>query len=152
MGLGSTGASAWHSSMNWRARSGSRLATATSAELPALRIAFQFLRAIWAVPRIPQRQSGVDISGGLSCGHHYSLMSVPNKKRCRAVALGRDSQLCWRWSPRQSGWLGVVGDAEAFHVAAGVLPAVAIRSDVPQADGGVGPDAEAAAAGAFAKG
>ena len=35
---------------------GSRLATATSVALPALRIAFQFLRAMFAVPRIPQRQ------------------------------------------------------------------------------------------------
>src|SRR5258708_7344935 len=49
----------WHSSMKREARSRSRLATATSLELPALRIAFQFLRAMFAVPRMPQRQMAV---------------------------------------------------------------------------------------------
>src|SRR5437588_517369 len=44
------------------ARALSRLATATRAELPALRIAFQFLRAMLAVPRMPQRQGGCAIS------------------------------------------------------------------------------------------
>src|SRR6185503_15592836 len=41
--------------MNWRLRSTSRLATATTVELPVLRMAFQFLRAICAVLRMPQR-------------------------------------------------------------------------------------------------
>src|SRR4051794_40356217 len=40
------------------ARARSRLATATSVALPALRIAFQFLRAMLAEPRMPQRQRG----------------------------------------------------------------------------------------------
>src|SRR5262245_30628108 len=71
--------------MNWRARSGSRLATATSAEFPALRIAFQFLRAMRAVPRIPQRQSVADISCNLSCQRHHGLTSVPKEQQHRAT-------------------------------------------------------------------
>src|SRR3974390_1848145 len=41
--------------MNWRARPTSRLATAATVALPGLEMAFQFFRAIWAVPRMPQR-------------------------------------------------------------------------------------------------
>src|SRR5262245_11710181 len=51
----SMGACAWHSAMNRRLRSRSRLPTATIVELPVLRIAFQFLRPIWAVLKKPQR-------------------------------------------------------------------------------------------------
>jgi hypothetical protein len=42
--------------MNFFALASSRLATAVRVEFPALRIARQFLRAMFAVPRIPQRQ------------------------------------------------------------------------------------------------
>ena len=43
--------------MNFWALAGSRLATAAMVEFPASRIAFQFLRAMFAVPKIPQRQT-----------------------------------------------------------------------------------------------
>src|SRR5947209_17133823 len=43
--------------MNVRAFAGSRLATAVRVAFSARRIAFQFLRAMLAVPRIPQRQT-----------------------------------------------------------------------------------------------
>src|SRR6516162_4930055 len=49
--------------MNSYARASLRLATAVSVELPAARIAFQFLRAMSAVPRIPQRQTdGIEVT------------------------------------------------------------------------------------------
>src|SRR5438876_10688966 len=47
--------------MKAAARAVSRLATAVRVALPASRTAFQFLRAMLAVPRIPQRQTGVGI-------------------------------------------------------------------------------------------
>src|SRR6056297_2756315 len=46
-----------HSSMNRSAEACERLATAVTAPLPLRRIAFQFLRAIAAVLKNPQRQT-----------------------------------------------------------------------------------------------
>src|SRR5436190_14910542 len=52
--------------MNARALAASRLATAVRVALPARRMAFQFFRAMLAVPRMPQRQT--DGMGGNSEG------------------------------------------------------------------------------------
>ena len=48
--------------MNACARARSRLATATRLAFPASQMACQFLRAMKAAPRMPQRQVGVAIS------------------------------------------------------------------------------------------
>src|ERR1700694_3711935 len=64
------GTSAWQPAMNRRLRSTSRLATATTVELPVLRMAFQFLRAICAVLRMPQRSLFVVID---SCRNRAAL-------------------------------------------------------------------------------
>jgi hypothetical protein len=52
---GGNGHSAWFASAHSFARAGSRLATATRVAFSARRIAFQFLRAMFAAPRIPHR-------------------------------------------------------------------------------------------------
>src|SRR6056297_2452729 len=76
------GTSASHSSMNAWARSAERLATATTRPLPLSRIAFQFLRAIPAVLRKPQRQPVSLIA------HHpsarWSFFDSPHPLRRRA--------------------------------------------------------------------
>src|SRR5688572_4328080 len=64
MASGTTGCGAldWHSAMKACARARSRLATATRLAFPASRMACQFLRAMKAAPRMPQRQVGVVMS------------------------------------------------------------------------------------------
>ena len=56
--------------MNCRQRSGSRLATAASEQFVALRMACQFFRAMFAVPKIPQRQM-------VFCIAMFTLQSYP---------------------------------------------------------------------------
>src|SRR6185312_9924418 len=75
-GAAGNGTSDWHSSMNVRALAGSRLATAARVLLPASRRAFQFFRAMFAVPSIPQRRS-VDMMN-LSCGYGEDMEGACN--------------------------------------------------------------------------
>src|SRR5262245_40695740 len=73
--------------MNRRARSPSRLATATIAS-PASRMAFQFFRAISAAPRMPQRSFGEFISASLLTGRPNGTRKPRRSLRVGVKGLG----------------------------------------------------------------
>src|SRR5262245_52793735 len=95
--------------MKPRAFSRSRLATATSVAAGALCIALQFLRAIVAVPRIPQRQISAGIASVPQLGKALAKLGpgVPDSQHAAA---------CCQFSMKP-GQLFQAGPADASDVA-----------------------------------